>query len=74
MVELQRRLESPKYMQAVLVSQTLLEDYPVVVINGETSYADIIATIRKMKIGYSVPDIAQLASKYLRERGIRVWR
>lgn len=73
-VELQRRLESPKYLQAVLVSQTLLEDYPLVAARGETSYADIVTTIRRMKIGYSVPDIAQLASRYLHERGIKVWR
>ena len=51
-VELQRRLESPKYQQALLVSQTLLEDYPLVVIKGETSYRNIVATIRKMKISF----------------------
>jgi hypothetical protein len=73
-VELQRRLESPKYVQAMLVTQTLLEDYPVVVSSGETSYKDIVTTIKKMKISYGVPDMAQLASKYLHERGIKVWR
>ena len=73
-MELQRRLESPKYLQAVLVSQTLLGNYPAVAARGETSYADIVRTIRKMGISYGVPDIAQLASQYLYEKGVKVWR
>jgi hypothetical protein len=54
------------------LSQTLLEDYLSVVASGETSYADIVSTIRKIR--YRVSDIAQLASKYLHEMGIKVWR
>jgi hypothetical protein len=73
-VELQSKLDSPKYMQAVLVAQTLLDDYPVVLARGEVSYRDILDIIRKMNITYNIPDIAQLTSKYLHEKGIRVWK
>ncbi len=73
-VELQRRLESPKYRQAMLVAQTLLDDYPVILSRGKTSISEILNTILKMNITYSLPDIAQLASKILHERGIRVWK
>jgi len=34
----------------------------------------ILNAVRKMNITYCVPDIAQLASRYLHERGIRVWK
>ena len=57
----------------MLVARTLFDDYPVVDARGETSCRDIVTTIKKMKISYGVPDIVQLASKILHERGIKVW-
>ena len=52
-----------------LVSQTLLEDYPLVLTRVETRYADIVTTTKKMRIGYGVPDVAQLACRFcMRER------
>jgi len=50
-----------------LVSQTLLEDYPSVLTRVETRYADIVTTANKMRIGYGVPDVAQLAWQILYE-------
>jgi hypothetical protein len=73
-VELQNRLDSPKYRQAILVAQTLLDDYPNIIARGETTYSEIMNAIRRMNITYSVADIAQLTSKYLYEKGIRVWK
>jgi hypothetical protein len=52
-VELQNRLDSPKYRQAILVAQTLLDDYPIILARGETSYSEIMNAIRKMNITYS---------------------
>jgi len=64
---------SPKYRAAEKVAQTILdeftEDRPM-----EVKYGDIMHKVKKMKIPYSGPDVADLAAQYLHEKGIKVWR
>ena len=38
--EYHRRLESPRYMYAVRMAQSMLEDYPSIASRGEVSYRD----------------------------------
>jgi hypothetical protein len=73
-LELQGRLESPKYMQAILVAQALMEDYPMIRVNGEVKYSEILDEVRNRRLGIGVPDVASLVSRYLSSVGIVVWR
>ena len=54
-MELQRRLESPKYLQDA-VTQTLLEDYPTVM---------VARAIKSMKISYGVLHVSVLILELL---------
>jgi DNA-binding Lrp family transcriptional regulator len=73
-LELQSRLESPKYMQAVLVAQAMLTDFPMLRAKGEVSYSEILDEVRSKRLGLSVPDVAHLVSQYLSNEGVTVWR
>jgi DNA-binding MarR family transcriptional regulator len=71
--ELQRRLESPKYVQAARFAQMLLEEY---FSKGrkEITYRDLLEHVREEKLPFIAADIAELAAQYLVERGVKVWR
>lgn len=71
-VELQRRLESPKYVEAARFAQLLLEEY--IGGRGEIRYRDILEHVREAKLPFAAPDMAELAAQVLTERGVRVWR
>jgi len=73
-IELQRRLESPKYRQAIRVAEKLLIDHPEILESCETRYGDIVEYVKIMKLNYNTSDIIQLVSKNLHERGVKVWR
>jgi hypothetical protein len=73
-LELQGRLESPKYMQAILVAQAMMDDYPSIRVNGEVRYSDVLKEVKNRKLGLNAPDVASLVSRYLVSEGIRVWR
>jgi len=72
-VTLHYRTLSPKYRAAEKVAQTILDEFTV---NQpmEVKYTDIMQRVRAMKIPYGGPDVADLASQYLHEKGIKVWR
>lgn len=40
----------------------------------EITYREIIIQVRELEIPFNVPDIAELAARYLHEKGIKVWR
>jgi hypothetical protein len=73
-VDLQRRLESPKYRQTIWVAEALLKDHPEILRSGETSIGVLLEFMKAMTLTYNRSDITQLVSKYLHERGIKVWR
>ncbi len=73
-LQLHYKLLSPKFQIAEKVAQTILEDYILKRGLKEIPYKDIILHIKAMKTPFRVPDIAQLASTYIQERGIKVWR
>ena len=73
-LELQARLESPKYLQAVQVAQAMIEDYPSIRVNGEVRYSEVLEAVKNRKLRLNVSDVASLVSKDLTEEGIRVWR
>jgi hypothetical protein len=73
-IELQRRLESPKYLQAIRVVESLLEKHPEILVSGEISYGVLLESVKASKLGYNISDIALFVSKNLHERGIKVWR
>ena len=71
-ITLHYRTLSPKYRAAEKVAQTILDEY-----RGratEVNYRDIMLRVKKMKIPFKSPDIADLAAQYLHEKGIKVWR
>lgn len=72
--ELHRKLRSPKYRAAREVAQTILEDYLSKKPTMEITYTEIVVQVKKMKISFNTPDIADLAAKYLHEQGVRIWR
>ena len=72
--EYHRRLESPRYMYAVRMAQSMLEDYPSIASRGEVSYRDIVRILREMNKEPNVVDVAELVSSILHERGIKIWR
>ncbi len=72
-IELQRRLESPKYCEAARFAQLLLEEY-LSRGRGEITYRDLLDRVRVANLPYSAPDMAELAAQVLAERGLRVWR
>lgn len=73
-VEYQRRLESPRYMYAVRMAQSMLEDYPSIASRGEVSYRDIVRILRGRNKELNVVDVAELVSSILHERSIKIWR
>ena len=68
------RLLSPKYRIAEEVAQSILEDYITPRQVTEITYREIVIQVKELKIPFSSPDIADLAARYLHERGIKVWR
>jgi hypothetical protein len=58
--ELQARLESPKYLQAVQVAQATIHR--------------LVRVVKNRKLWFNVSYVAFIVSKYLSEEGIRVWR
>lgn len=72
-LRLHYRLLSPKFQVAERVAQTILEEYVVKRGLKEISYMDIVRHVKELRVPFSTPDVAQLASTYLREKGIKVW-
>lgn len=68
------RTLSPKYRVAEEVAQTILDEYVNRRHVEEISYREILIRIKEMHIPFRTPDIAYLASQYLHERGVKVWR
>jgi hypothetical protein len=65
---------SPKYRVAEEVAQTILDQYVSCRETSEISYREIVIQIKEMRVPFSTPDIAELAAKYLNEKGVKVWR
>jgi len=73
-LKLHFRTLSPKYKVAEQIAQTILDDYMNRRNIEEISYREILIRVRKMHIPFRTPDIAYLASQYLHEMGMKVWR
>lgn len=73
-VALHYRSKSPKYRAAEKVAQDILDNYILAQQLSEISYRTILIVIKEMRIPFAMPDIADLAAQYLRERGVKVWR
>lgn len=73
-LRLHYRLLSPKYRIAEEVAQSILDDYITPRQVTEITYREIVIQVKELKIPFSSPDIANLAARYLHERGITVWR
>lgn len=73
-LKLHFRTLSPKYKVAEQVAQTILDDFMNRRNIEEISYREILIRVRKMHIPFRTPDIAYLASQYLHEMGMKVWR
>jgi hypothetical protein len=71
-ITLHYRTLSLKYRAAEKVAQTILDEYRGR--STEVNYRDIMLKVKKMKIPYSDPDVADLAAQYLHEKGIKVWQ
>lgn len=70
---LHMRLCSKKYQTAERVGQTILEDYMSKQLK-EIAYRDILQEVKKLKIPFKTPDIAELTATFLHEQGLKVWR
>lgn len=68
------RFLSPKYRVAEEVAQTILDEYVYGRNIQELSYKQILIYIKELRIPFNTPDIADLTSQYLHEKGIKVWR
>lgn len=71
---LHSRLLSPKYRVAEVVAQTLLEDFILPRGSMEITYREIVLQVKRLRIPFNTPDVADLTAKYLHEQGIRIWR
>jgi len=73
-IRLHYNLLSPKFRVAQEAAQTILKDYITPRQVTEITYREIVIQVKELKIPFRAPDIAELAAKYLHDRGIRVWR
>jgi len=73
-LQLQYRMLSPKFRVAEEVAQTILDKYITPRRVGEISYREIVIKVRKLRIPFRAPDIADLAASYLNDLEIKVWR
>lgn len=73
-VILHQRLQSPKYRIALQVAQTLLDEYISKKPKKEITYREIVLQIKRLRIPFNTPDIADLTAQYLHEQGVRIWR
>jgi len=73
-LRLHYQLLSPKFQVAETVAQTILDEYINKRKLDEISYREIVVQVKKLRVPFRTPDIADLAATYLNERGIKVWR
>ena len=73
-LKLHYQMLSPKYRVAEEVAQTILDQFVSSREASEISYREIVIHIKEMRVPFSAPDIAELAAKYLNEKGVKVWR
>ena len=73
-LKLHHRMLSPKYRVAEEAAQSILDEYITPRRVREITYREILIQVRELEIPFSVPDIAELAARYLHERGVKVWR
>jgi len=66
-LQLQYRMLSPKFRVAEEVAQTILDKYITPRRVGEISYREIVIKVRKLRIPFRAPDIADLAASYLND-------
>jgi hypothetical protein len=71
-LQLHYRMLSPKFRVAEEVAQTILDEY--LKRRDEISYREIVVKVRKLRIPFRAPDIADLAASYLNDLEIKVWR
>jgi len=72
-IELQKRLESPKYRLALRYTQVLLDEYFEPNHCEEITYRELVNELRARRVPETI-DIADFMVPLLQERGIKVWR
>ena len=65
---------SPKYKMAEKVAQKILDEIHEMGRPLEINYSDIMDQVKELKSSFTTPDIADLATQYLHEKGIKIWR
>lgn len=73
-LRLHYKLLSPKYKVAEEIAQTILDEYVTKRSVTEISYKEIVGQIRELQVPFRTPDIAELAARYLHDKGVKVWR
>ncbi|MCK4438242.1 hypothetical protein KAV47_04125, partial [Candidatus Bathyarchaeota archaeon] len=71
-LRLHYQMLSPKFRIAEEVAQTILDEYITKRNVSEVTYREIIIQVKELKMPFRAPDIAELASDYLKEKGIKV--
>ena len=69
-IALHKKLESPQYLAALNITQTILNDY--LSDSKEISFKDLLRYSRNL--GHRDPGISDLVAHLLQEQGIKVWR
>jgi hypothetical protein len=69
-IALHKKLESPQYLAALNITQTILNDY--LSDSQEISFKDLLRYSRNL--GHRDPGISDLVAHLLQEKGIKVWR
>lgn len=73
-LRLHYKMLSPKYRVAEDVAQTILDEYIRRRKIDEISYKEIIIQVKELHMPFRSSDIADLAARYLNDKGIKVWR
>lgn len=73
-IKLHRRLINPKYRVGEKMGQMIMDEYITPEQLTEIRYKTILTFIKRKKIVFIVPDVADIAAQYLTHQGIKVWR
>jgi len=73
-IRIHYRSQSPKYRVAEEIANSFITDYLSKRGIDEIGYTEVFNYIKEKDIPFLPVDIAQIASDYLREQGIKVWR
>ena len=73
-IQLHIKCKSPKYRQAEVIIQSILDDYVIPLGVTEMTWQQLIEKVRTFGKSYRSDDIAMLAIPILKKHGVKVWR